>query len=98
MADEQGKVSFESGEATVDASLVADGLRLNPDAVPAMIRDGAITCAFERGVDADEGKFRLTFWHGRQRFRIVVDRDGHVLKRLRIDYRDYFTPQSRTAR
>lgn len=98
MADGRGKISFESGEATVDATLVAEGLRLNPDAVPGMIRNGAITCAFERGVDDDEGKFRLTFWHERQRFRIVVDRDGRVLKRLRIDYGGFSTPRFRTPR
>jgi hypothetical protein len=56
MADETVKVRLESGEATVDAMLVAEGLRLNPEAVPGMIRDGTITCAFERGIDDDEGK------------------------------------------
>lgn len=97
MDDESGKVRFEPGEATVDACLVAEGLRLNPEAVPGMIRDGAITCAFERGTDDDDGKFRLTFWHGHQRFRIVVDREGRVLKRLRIDYGKFSKPRSHFA-
>lgn len=80
------KVHFESGEATVDAVLVAEGLDLKPDIVPAMIRDGKITCAFERGEGADAGRFRLTFWHGRKRFRMVVDRNGNLLKRFSVDY------------
>jgi Family of unknown function (DUF6522) len=97
MADEPGKICFKSGEATVDATLVAEGPRLKFDAVPGMIRDGTITCAFERGIDDDEGKFRLTFWPGRQRFRAVVDSEGRVLQRLRIDYGVFSTPQFRAT-
>lgn len=79
-------VLLGSGDATVDAQVVAEGLALDPEDVPAMVRDGEITCAFERGMDADEGRFRLTFWHGTRRFRVVVDTEGRILQRLRIDY------------
>ena len=86
--DDPPKVQLVSGETTVDAGLVAEGLGLAPETVSAMIRKGEITSAFERGEGADEGRFRLTFWHGRKRFRIVVDRDGNLLKRFSIDYGD----------
>jgi hypothetical protein len=93
-----GGISFESGEATIDAIIASEGLRLNSDAVAGMIRNGATTRAFERGFDDDIGKFRLTFWHERPRFRMVVDREGRVLKRLRIDCGEFSTPRFRTTR
>lgn len=79
-------ISFEGGAATIDASLVAEGLRLQPDAVPKMLQDGSITGCLEQGVGEDEGRFRLTFWYGSLRFRIIVDKSGRVLQRLRLDH------------
>ncbi len=79
-------VIFENGGVTVDAALVAEGLRLRPDAVPSMLRDGSITCRFERGTGEDDGRVRLTFWHGNLRFRVIVDGAGQVLQRLRLDH------------
>jgi hypothetical protein len=86
MAEDSLPVIFEDGGATVDAALVAEGLRLRADAVPSMILDRSITCSFERGTGNDDGRFRLTFWHGNLRFRIVVDGAGRVLQRLRLDH------------
>ena len=85
MAEGHLPVIFEDGGATVDAALVAEGLRLRPDAVPSMLRDGSITSRFERGTGEDDGRVRLTFWHGNLRLRVVVDRAGQVLQRLRLD-------------
>ncbi|WP_295811561.1 DUF6522 family protein [uncultured Nitratireductor sp.] len=86
MADDSVPVSFEDGGATVEAVLVADGLRLRADEVPSMLRDGSITCCFERGADKDEGRFRLTFWYQNLRFQLIVDEAGRVLQRLKLDY------------
>lgn len=86
MAKDSLPVSFEDGGATVDAALVAEGLRLRADAVPSMVRDGSITCCFERGTGEDDGRFRLTFWHGNLRFRVVLNAAGQVLQRLRLDH------------
>lgn len=86
MVEDSLPVIFEDGAATVDAALVAEGLRLRADAVPSMVRDGSITCRFEHGIGEDDGRFRLTFWHGNLRFRVVVDGTGQVLQRLRLDH------------
>ncbi len=86
MAEAHLAVIFENGGVTVDAALVAEGLRLRPDAVPSMLRDGSITCRFERGTGEDDGRVRLTFWHGNLRFRVIVDGAGQVLQRLRLDH------------
>lgn len=86
MAENSVPVTFDGGGVTVDAALVAEGLRLRADAVPSMLRDGSITCRFERGTAEDDGRYRLTFWHENLRFRVVVDETGRVLQRLRLDY------------
>lgn len=86
MADNFMPVSFEDGGATVEVALVANGLRLRADEVPSMLRDGSITCCFERGADKDEGRFRLTFWYQNLRFQVIVDEAGRVLQRLKLDY------------
>lgn len=86
MADDTVPVSFGDGGATVEAALVADGLRLRADEIPSMLRDGSITCRFERGTGKDEGRFRLTFWYQNLRFQLIVDEAGRVLQRLKLDY------------
>ncbi len=80
------KIQFDPEGATVDARLVGEGLGLDAERVPELMRTGAITCAFERGINEDAGRVRLTFWHGRHRFRVIVDDDGAIVQRLRIDY------------
>ncbi|MBX3576227.1 MAG: hypothetical protein KF723_03390 [Rhizobiaceae bacterium] len=85
MDEQSERLTFDGGTATVDAAPLADGLRLRPDAVPAMLREGSITCRFECGTAEDDGRFRLTFWNGNLRFRVVVDGARRVLQRFRLD-------------
>lgn len=73
------KIDFEDGAFSVDASVIAAGLGLQPDAVQRRMREGKITSLCERGIDDDAGRYRLTFFHERRRFRIVVDESGRVI-------------------
>ena len=73
------KVDIHSGSIEVDAVTIANGLDLDPSLIPALMKAGEITSACERGEGADAGKYRLTFFHGDQRFRITVDTAGTVL-------------------
>ncbi len=75
------KIEFEQGAISFDAALVAEDLRLTPELVLARIREGKITSLCERGLDEDTGRFRLTFFHGNRRVRLVVDEEGKVLER-----------------
>ena len=60
----------------VDAALVAAGLGLAPEQVPAMVADRRIATLCERGTGEDAGRFRFTFYFGQQRFRLVTDAAG----------------------
>ncbi len=39
-------------------------LGLEPFQVQRLMREGKLTSRFERGVDEDDGRYRLTFFHG----------------------------------
>ena len=74
-------VDVTGGEFSVDAALLAEGFRIDPDLVLPALRERRITSLCERGVDEDAGRTRLTFFFGRQRLRLVIDDAGNVLER-----------------
>jgi hypothetical protein len=74
------RVEFEQGTFSVDAALIAEGLGIEPAHVQPRMRDGSITSLCERGLGDDSGRYRLTFFHGARRFRLVVDAAGNVEK------------------
>lgn len=63
----------------VDATLIARAFGLEPATLQARMRAGDVTSLCETGVDADIGRFRLTFHHAGRAFRLTVDADGQVL-------------------
>ena len=74
-------VKFEEGAVCIDATIIAEGLAIQPALVQPLIRKGTLTSLCERGLDRDAGKFRLTFFHGRRRLRLIVDAGGNVVER-----------------
>lgn len=82
---EAGRVGIEEGRFVVGAELIAAAFGIPVEDTRAMMRDGTITSRSERGEGGDAGLFRLTFYHGGRAFRIVVDAEGRILKRLRFD-------------
>jgi hypothetical protein len=72
------------GGFVVPAELLGDAFSLDPADVPAAMRAGTITSRLEQGQDADAGTFRLTFYHGAQALRLIVDTQGQILKRTRF--------------
>lgn len=83
----------------VDAEFLAEGLGLEPARVVDGLRAGLITSRVERGEGADEGRWRLTFWHGTTRLRLVVDEaTGEILQRSKIDYGEAADPRRRASR
>lgn len=72
----------------VDAELIEELLNVPAARVPALMREGAITSACERGVGDHDGEFRLTFFYRNRRARLSTDVTGHVLRRSVIDYGD----------
>lgn len=79
-------VVFEDGEFSVDAAEIAEGLRIHPAKVLAGMRQRRITSLCERGIDEDAGRYRLTFFYARRRFRLVVDEAGTIIDRMVEDH------------
>lgn len=86
------KLEILNDAVHIDASIVAQALGFEPSFVQTMMREGEITSLCERGVDADAGRHRLTFFHKSRRFRIIVDETGKVIQSSIIDFGDRLLP------
>ncbi len=84
----RGTISFANGAIEVEATVIAEALDLPPEALMTMVRSGQITSLCERGVDADEGRYRLTFFYKSKRLRFVMGGRGQIIRRSSIDFGD----------
>lgn len=75
------KVSISAEGFVVDAELLGEAFGVLPETIPVEMRNGDITSRCEAGVDADEGKWRLTFYRAGRALRLVVNAQGAVLGR-----------------
>ena len=91
-------IEFENGAVQIDAAIVAEGLGLAPSLLQEEMRAGRITSLAERGVDADSGRHRLTFFSEHRRFRVVVDETGAIIQRSAVDFGDSLLPKSVRSR
>ena len=93
-------IQFEDGAIEIDARIIAEGLGIEPPVLKAQMQEGKITSRSERGVDADEGRYRLTFFSEHRRFRLVVDESGAIIQRSTLDFGDLPLPPTarRTGR
>ena len=87
-------IEFENGTVQIDASIVAEGLGLTPSLLRQEMRAGRVTSLAERGLDADSGRHRLTFFSEHRRFRVVVDATGAIIRRSAVDFGDARVPRS----
>jgi hypothetical protein len=87
-------IEFEKGAMQIDAAIVAEGLGLTPSLLREEMRAGRITSLAERGIDADSGRHRLTFFSRNRRFRVVVDDTGAILQRSSVDFGGSGLPKS----
>ena len=63
----------------IEASVIGGGLGIEPSKVQAQLENGEISTLCERGVGEDEGRYRVTFYYGKQRLRILLDGSGNIL-------------------
>src|SRR6266568_4664752 len=61
------RIEIGLGSLHINASVIAQGLALEPSLVQALMRKGEITSVCERGVNEDAGRYRLTFFHKSRR-------------------------------
>jgi len=87
-------IEFENGAVQIDAAIVAEGFGLAPSLLREEMRAGRITSLAERGIDADSGRYRLTFFSEHRRFRVVVDETGAIIQRSAVDFGDSLLPKS----
>ncbi len=80
------QVEIANGDIQVDAALLGELLGIPPAEIPALMRAHAITSRCERGVDAHDGQFRLSFFYKNRRARLVVNSAGRILQRSVIDF------------
>jgi hypothetical protein len=87
-------VEFEDGAIQVDVAVVAKGLGIEPPLVQEGMREGRITSLCERGVDEDQGRYRVTFFSENRRFRLTIDNEGNVVQRSAVDFGERGLPAS----
>jgi hypothetical protein len=91
-------VEFENGAVQVDAAVIAEGLGITLPLFRKEMRAGRITSVVERGIDADRGRHRITFFSEHRRFRLVVDEDGTIVQRSTLNFGDAPLPASARKR
>ena len=88
------QVEINDKTISVDAAFLGELLEVLPGDLPALMRAHAITSVCERGIDAHEGEFRLSFFYRNRRARLSVDGSGQVLRRPIIDFGDRLLPRA----
>jgi hypothetical protein len=88
------KVEFEDDSIQVDAAIIAEGLGMALPLFREEMQAGRITSVVERGIDADLGRHRLTFFSAHRRFRLIVDQHGLIVQRSALDFGDAPLPAS----
>lgn len=69
-----------TGAIEIEASVIGGGLGIEPAQVQAQLQEGKISVLCERGIGEDEGRYRVTFYCGKRRFRILIDESGNVIE------------------
>ena len=80
--DTTRRVEFDGDSFSIDAALIAESLGIELTVVRTLMREARITSRCERGIEQDAGRYRLTFFHGERRLRLIVDEAGEVVERL----------------
>ena len=87
-------IEFSDGTFVVDAAQLGELLDIPASRVPILMREGAITSVCERGVDDNEGEFRLSFFYRNRRARLSMDPTGRIIRRSIIDFGDRPIPDA----
>ena len=85
-------IQLQDNAIIVDAEVIGRALGIHKSLVQPLMREGRITSLSERGVEEDAGTYKVTFFYGSCRARLIVDEQGHILRRSTIDYGSRATP------
>ena len=67
-------------DVEIDGTLVADKLGLEVDAFRQLMHDRKVSVLCERGIGADAGLYRATFYFQDRRFRAVIEGNGRIVQ------------------
>jgi hypothetical protein len=81
------RIERDGAGFVVQAALLAEAFGMTEAAVRAAMRDGHLTSLCEAGVEADLGRWRLTFRHADRACRFTVDAEGTILASSRFPVR-----------
>ena len=87
-------VEFCNGAVQIDGAVIAEGLGVALPQLRKQMQAGQITSLAERGIDADSGRYRLTFFSEHRRFRLVIDDSGAIIQRSALDFGNFPLPNS----
>jgi hypothetical protein len=90
-------VEVADGGFVIDAGMLGTLLDIAPADIPALMRARAITSLCERGLDADQGVFRLSFFYRHRQAQVHIDASGRVLRRSIIDLDRQGPPEAQPA-
>ncbi|MGH8316711.1 MAG: DUF6522 family protein [Steroidobacteraceae bacterium] len=74
-------ITLADGNIDLDAAVIAADLDLDCPGVLEALRARQLTAVCERGIDKDAGRYRVTFYHGNTRLRLIVDAGGQIVER-----------------
>lgn len=74
------QITFADEMIEIDATLVAKGLGMHPDALRQAMREGHVTRTMEKGEGAHAGRFRATFYSPNCRLRLLFNDEGIILQ------------------
>jgi hypothetical protein len=81
------QVERDGSGFVVSAALLAQAFGMPEGQIRQAMRDGSMTSVCETGVDADAGRWRLTFRHAGRACRFTVDEAGTILSTSRFPVR-----------
>ena len=87
-------------EIVLDATIVAPPLGLSPQRFMALWRRGIIRSSFERGIDEDSGRCRITLRYLAAKAEFVLSDDGTMLsvRKVAAGNNEEFAPAQRPQR
>jgi hypothetical protein len=81
------QVERDGSDFVVSATLLAEAFGMHEGQIRQAMRDGSLTSICEAGLDADAGRWRLTFRHAGRACRFTVDEAGTILSTSRFHVR-----------
>lgn len=85
-------IDFEQAAFNVDATIIGESLGIEPSTVHSLMRTGLITSMCEQGVGEDAGQYRLSFFLGNQRLRLIIAGPGTIRKRSVVNFGEHPLP------